>query len=93
MHNKHNSHAFICKTIRRYTSNKPEELIESANPKKITNELNSYFALVGNSTADSVKKLGQEHHIPVIEHQPIKRYPEPEQFSHSQIPREEHVAM
>jgi hypothetical protein len=50
--------------------------------------------LVGNSKADdSVKKLGQEQNIPVIEHQSIKRYREPEQFSHSQIPREELVAM
>ncbi|CAB3982642.1 Hypothetical predicted protein [Paramuricea clavata] len=38
-------------------------------------------------------KLAQEHHIPVIEHQALKHYPESEQFSLSQITREELVAV
>jgi hypothetical protein len=37
--------------------------------------------------------LTQEHHIPVIEHQALKHYPESEQFSLSQITREELVAV
>ena len=48
---------------------------------------------MGNSTAESVKKLAQEHHIPVIEHQALKHYPESEQFSLNQITREELVAV
>jgi hypothetical protein len=55
-------------------------LIKSENPQKVANEFNSYFASVGNSTAESVKKLAQEHHIPVIEHQALKHYPESELF-------------
>ena len=37
--------------------------------------------------------MAQEHHIPVIEHQALKHYPESEQFSLNQITREELVAV
>ena len=48
---------------------------------------------MGSSTAESVKKLAQEHHIPVIEHQALKHYPESEHFSLNQTTREELVAV
>ena len=92
MQNKNNSHA-IWKTIRRYTSNKQRESIKTANPKILANEFNSYFASLGNSISESVMALAYEHHVPAIDFEPLKHYPESEQFFLSQITREELVSV
>ena len=90
--NKDNSRA-IWKTIRRYVPNKHVgKLTLTSNPKVTANEFNLYFASVGSFTAETVKKLKQEHNIPVVEHQHVDDYPESEQFFLSQITREELVA-
>lgn len=86
--NKDNSRA-IWKTIRRYVPNKSVGKLKS---KVTANEFNLYFASVGSFTAETVKKLKQEHNIPVVEHQHVDDYPESEQFFLSQITREELVA-
>ena len=79
--NKDNSRA-IWKTIRRYVPNKHVgKLTLTSNPKVTANEFNLYFASVGSFTAETVKKLKQEHNIPVVEHQHVDDYPESEHFS------------
>ena len=48
---------------------------------------------MGNSISESVMELAYEHHVPAIDFQPLKHYPESEQFFLSQITREELVSV
>ena len=90
--NKDNSRA-IWKTIRKYVPKKTGRNLKlTLNSKVAANEFNSYFASVGSLTAEATKKLAQDHCIPVVEYQPVESYPKSEQFSLSQITREELVS-